>query len=113
MTAQTKYRAKPQIIDGIRFASKKEAKRYTELMLLQRLGEIRNLRLQVPIMLEGRDGPVRARSGRQMRLTVDFAYEDRLLNWATVFEDSKGYATRDYEVRKGVAEARGYRILET
>ncbi|MDZ7906546.1 MAG: hypothetical protein U5N55_12805 [Cypionkella sp.] len=48
-----------------------------------------------------------------MRLKVDFAYEDRMLNWATVFEDSKGYATRDYEVRKGVAEAMGYRILET
>jgi hypothetical protein len=109
----SKYRAKPQTIDGHRFPSKKEATRYQELMILQRAGEIRNLRLQVPIMLQGRDAPLRSRSGRPMRLTVDFVYEDKRLNWATVYEDCKGVPTRDYEVRKAVAEAMGYEIKET
>lgn len=108
-----KYKAKPTVIDGHRFASKREAARYQELVLLQRAGEIRNLELQVPIMLEGRDGPLKTRTGRPMRLTVDFVYDDKRLGWATVYEDAKGMPTRDYEVRKSVAEAMGYTIKET
>ena len=42
----TKYHAKPITIDGIRFASTKEGKRYTELKLLERAGEISRLELQ-------------------------------------------------------------------
>ena len=38
-----KYRAQPVTIDGIRFASKGEAKRYSELLLLQRAGDITDL----------------------------------------------------------------------
>lgn len=109
----TKYKAKPETIDGHRFPSKKEAARYRQLIMLQRAGEIRNLELQVPIMLEGKTGPLKTRTGRKMRLTVDFAYEDRRLDWAMVYEDCKGMATRDYEVRKAVAECMGYRITET
>jgi hypothetical protein len=109
----SKYRAKPQEVDGHRFPSKKEAARYLDLKRLEQCGEIRNLRLQVPIKLEGQQGPVLSRAGRQMRLTVDFVYEDKRLNWATVWEDSKGMATRDYEVRRGVAQAMGYKIIET
>jgi hypothetical protein len=113
MKAVSKYRAKAQTIDGHRFPSKKEAARYVDLKRLEQAGEIRNLRLQVPIMLEGKNGPIRSRDGRQMRLTIDFVYDDKRLNWATVWEDSKGMATRDYEVRKGVAEAMGFKITET
>jgi hypothetical protein len=109
----SKYRAKPETVDGHKFPSKREAYRYRQLLLLQRAGEIRNLELQVPIMLEGQKGPIRSRTGRQMRITVDFAYEDKRLGWALVYEDSKGMATRDYEVRKAVAEAMGYTIKET
>lgn len=108
-----KYSAVATVVDGIRFPSLKEARRWGELKLMERAGEIRNLRRQVPIMLEGRDGPVRSRKGRQMRLTVDFVYEDRRLNWATVYEDSKGKPTRDYEVRRGVAQAMGIEVRET
>ena len=108
-----KFRAKPQTIDGHRFPSKKEASRYQELMLLQRAGEIRNLELQVAIILEGKAGTLKTRTGKPMRLTVDFCYEDKRLNWAVVYEDAKGKPTRDYEVRKAVAEAMGYTIKET
>ncbi len=43
---QAKYRNKPTVIDGIRFASQKEARRYGELRLLERAGEITDLVLQ-------------------------------------------------------------------
>ena len=42
----TKYFAKPITIDGVRFASTKEGKRYQELKLLERAGEISRLELQ-------------------------------------------------------------------
>jgi len=38
-----KYRAEPVIIDGVRFASKKEGKRYGELKLLEVAREISDL----------------------------------------------------------------------
>lgn len=111
--AKSKYRNEPISRDGIKFASKREANRYANLRLLELGGEIRNLKRQVPIMLMGATGPVLTRTGRQMRLTVDFTYEDKRLNWATVYEDAKGAATRDYEVRRGVAQAMGLTIAES
>lgn len=44
--AVTKYRAKPVVVDGIRFHSTKEARRYGELKLLERAGQIQGLCLQ-------------------------------------------------------------------
>ncbi|TGR16203.1 DUF1064 domain-containing protein, partial [Mesorhizobium sp. M1C.F.Ca.ET.196.01.1.1] len=41
-----KYRNVPTTIDGIRFASKREALRYCDLKLLERAGEISGLKLQ-------------------------------------------------------------------
>lgn len=48
-----KYRAKPLFIDGIRFASTKEGKFYSELKLLQRAGEIKYFLMQIPFRLPG------------------------------------------------------------
>jgi len=42
----SKYRAEPTIVDGIRFASKAEARRYGELLLLQKGKVINLLKLQ-------------------------------------------------------------------
>ena len=107
-----KYSAEKVTVDGITFDSKREARRYGELRMMERAGQFRDLQLQVPIMLEGRDGPVLSRSGRQMRLTVDFAYVD-VATELQVFEDAKGKPTRDYEVRRGVAAAQGVEVRET
>ncbi len=106
-----KYSARRTTLDGIPFDSRREAKRWAELCLLERAGEIADLRRQVPLMLEGRDGPLLTRTGRRMRLTVDFAYTD-LRTGLTVFEDAKGVPTRDYEVRRAVAAAQGMEIRE-
>lgn len=113
--ANNKFGAEKITVDGIKFDSKREANRWLGLRLLERAGQITDLRRQVPIMLEGRDGPVLTRKGRQMRLTVDFAYvdlRDEATSGVTVFEDAKGMPTRDYEVRRAVAAAQGVHVVE-
>lgn len=42
----SKYHAQPTTVDGVRFASKKEARRYGELQVLVKIGEIEGLQLQ-------------------------------------------------------------------
>ncbi len=60
----SKYKAVRTEVDGIKFASKKEARRYGELLLLQRAGEISNLELQVPFLLTCNNNPLLYRSER-------------------------------------------------
>lgn len=106
-----KYRARRVTVDGINFDSKHEAMRWAELCLLERAGEIEDLQRQVPVALEGRDGPLVTKTGRRMRLTVDFCYVDRRTG-RRIYEDAKGVRTRDYEVRRAVAAAQGIEIIE-
>lgn len=106
-----KYSAKRVQYQGIWFDSIHERNQYIILRDKQRRGEISDLQLQVPIWLEGRDGPLLTRTGQQMRLTVDFVYVDTA-SGETLYVDAKGKITRDYEVRKAVAEAMGYAIIE-
>ena len=108
-----KYRAKPTTVDGVKFPSKKESVRWQQLQLLEKAGEIRNLKRQVAIPLIGQTAPLKTATGRAMRLTVDFSYEDKRLGWATVLEEAKGMRTRDYDVRLAVAEAMGLKITHT
>lgn len=100
-------------MDGIRFPSQKEAARWQHLRLLERAGEIRNLRRQVPIMLQGQHGPILTATGKPMRMTVDFSYEDKRAGWAVVLEESKGMRTRDYDVRIAIVQAMGIKVLVT
>jgi hypothetical protein len=106
-----KYGAQRVVVDGISFDSKREARRWGELKLLERAGEIRELHRQVVVPLEGRDGPLLTRTGRAMRITVDFGYVE-VLTGLTIYEDAKGMPTRDYEVRRSVAGAQGVEIVE-
>jgi hypothetical protein len=107
---RNKYGAKKTQVGEITFDSKKEAQRYMELQLLERAGEITNLRRQVKINLIGQYRPMYTRTGRKMRLTVDFAYvEDNI----EVLEDAKGMWTRDFEVRYAVAIAMGLNLRVT
>ena len=46
MRRPNKYNATRTVLDGIEFASKREAKRYAELKLLERSGEITHLETQ-------------------------------------------------------------------
>jgi hypothetical protein len=108
--SRNKYGAKKTVVGDIKFDSKKEANRWMELQLLERGGEISNLQRQVKVELIGQNRPLYTRTGRKMKLTFDFSYID---DGVQVFEDAKGYPTRDYEVRVAVARAMGLEVRET
>lgn len=74
------------------FDSQRELTRWGELKLLQRAGEISNLRRQVPFEL------IPKMSGQRATYFVaDFVYEEK---GRTVVEDSKGYRNRLYMLKR-------------
>lgn len=108
--SRNKYGAKKTQVGQITFDSKKEATRWIELRLLERGGEISELRRQVKVELIGQYRPLYTRTGRKMKLTFDFAYIE---DGVEVYEDSKGAWTRDFEVRYAVAIAMGLNLRIT
>lgn len=85
-----KYRAIPTVVDGIKFHSKGEAGRYSQLKLLERGGQIKELRRQVLFHLHGKNGT------KVGRYTIDFLYTE---NDSLVAEDFKGFSARDMPMR--------------
>jgi hypothetical protein len=111
---RNKYNAQKTVVDGITFDSKKEACRYSELVLLQRAGEITHLELQPKIMLFSGTTPVRGESGRQLFYRADFRYFDIKLE-RRVIEDCKGFKTKEYLLKKAFVKAMqpGLEVVET
>lgn len=109
---RNKYHAKKTIVDGITFDSAREAKRYQELKLLERAGEIRDLQRQVRYELI----PAFDVGGKHYRPTsyvADFVYTDTKTG-EEVVEDCKGYRTDIYRLKaKMFAHKFGVSILET
>lgn len=100
----SKYVNKKTVVDGITFASRREANRYSELRLLERAGEIQNLRLQVPYRLEVNGVLV-------CKYLCDFQYEEK---GKEVVEDCKGMRTPLYVVKaKLMLAVHGINVLET
>ncbi|SHN42254.1 DUF1064 domain-containing protein [Chitinophaga sp. CF418] len=100
-----KYGAKKIVIDGIRFASTKEGMRYTVLRLMQRCGEITDLKLQPSFALVV-DGYKIA------TYRADFSYYDMGGNY--IVEDVKGVRTPVYRLKKKLVHAlHGIEIKET
>lgn len=92
-----KYRNVPTTVDGIRFASKAEAKRYEELKLLVRAGEISELELQKPYQLTAFDGTKLA------KYVADFDYRDK--SGVRVTEDVKGILTPAFRIKAKLFKA--------
>lgn len=121
----SKYHARKVTINGITYASLKEYRRHTELLLLERGGAISDLRYQVPFELIPAQYETIERYGkngqrlkdkqkcveRAVEYVADFTYvEDGKL----VVEDSKGVRTKDYIIkRKLMLYIHGIRIKET
>jgi len=86
-----KYGAQATTLDGIRFDSKKEARRYAELLLLQRAGEIRDLERQVefPLLTTHHRGAEVHRVGSYF---ADFQYREGPTGILRI-EDAKSPAT--------------------
>lgn len=83
------------------FDSQKEKRRFDELKILQRAGEIRDLKTQVPFELipaqKDKDGKTIERA---VKYIADFTYADK--NGRFVVEDVKSPATRtkDYIIKR-------------
>lgn len=96
-----KFNAQPTEVDGVRFASKKEAKRYRELKLLEKAGEISEIQLQPRFSLV-----VPVPTGEYEYIgsyIADFTYEDKA--GQQVVEDVKGVRTPVYRLKKKMVEA--------
>ncbi len=104
-----KYRNKKTIIDGIEFDSKLEGKRYMQLKQLQKAKFIKDLELQPEFELQ----PSFKKNGktyRKITYKADFKYFDIDFDkW--VIEDTKGFKTRDYMLKKKMFEYK-YQDLE-
>jgi hypothetical protein len=111
----SKYKAKRTTVDGIVFHSQKEARRYQELKLLQKAGEIQDITLQPRYELSVTHWLM---GGEVMEVSIgayvaDFRYIDRRAQ-AVVVEDVKGFKTPLYRWKKKHVEAQyGIRIRET
>jgi hypothetical protein len=99
----SKYRAQPTMADGIRFHSAKEARRYGELKLLEKAGELHDLRLQQPLELTAFSS-VRRMGALVGRYFADFVYCECLRTPCArshlVYEDVKGFRTPLYKWKK-------------
>ena len=109
--SKSKYRNVKVTVDGIKFDSKIEAKRYGELKLLERAGKIEDLTLQTKFKLIGQYAPLLTEKGRHMAYIADFTYWD-VETEKRVIEDVKGMKTPIYLIKKAIMQAMGYEILE-
>lgn len=99
---KSKYKAKKTEIDGIVFDSRKEAKRYTELKLLERANEIKDLELQPSFLLQ-ESFRKNNKTHRKIEYIADFKYFDiRKDKW--IVEDVKGMKTDVYKLKKKLFE---------
>lgn len=93
----SKYNARKTIVDGIKFDSRKEARRYKELKLLERAGEIKNLQLQPRFTLQ-ESFKYQGKTERKISYVADFMYLDK--DGQVVVEDTKGYRTQTYKLKR-------------
>lgn len=98
-----KYNAKPTKVDKNHFDSGIEAARFGQLGLMQRAGMIRNLRSHVPYLLKVNGIEIAT-------YEADFVYEQ---NGQIVVEDTKGFATPEYKIKRALMLAlHGVQIKE-
>jgi hypothetical protein len=123
---KSKYNAKKVEIDGIRFDSVKESRRFLELKAMQEAEVISDLRRQVkyvlipaqrePETVGKRGGKIKGKLlERECSYVADFVYKDAQGN--TVVEDVKGYRGGGaYEIfkikRKLMLYVHGIKIIE-
>ena len=123
---RSKYGNRKTVVDGITFDSKKEANRFRELQLLERAGKITALQRQVKYVLiptqrefsneiykkgahQGHFKPGKVLE-KECSYIADFVYYK---NEKTVVEDTKGFRTEAYKIkRKLMLERYGIQIRE-
>lgn len=118
----SKYHSQKITVDGETFDSRKEFRRWQELRLLERAGAISQLERQVsfelipairePPTIGPRGGVKQGRIiEKPVNYVADFVY---CKDGQKVVEDSKGFRTADYIIkRKLMLYIHGIRLLET
>jgi len=100
---RSKYGAVPTIVDNVRFASKREATRYSHLKLLEQQGIIRGL------IWDKKDlrWPLEVNGTLICTYEADFFYECQSDNgdWCEITEDAKGFKTPAYRLKKKLMKA--------
>ena len=103
-----KFKNHKVTIDGETFDSKKEARRYFELKLLERAGKIKHLQRQVKFLLIPSqhemvvDAKGRSKQKcieRECTYVADFQYQDAK-SGELIVEDTKGMRTKDYIIKR-------------
>lgn len=101
---KSKFGNRKKMLDGLTFDSTREARRYQDLALMQKAGQIIDLRRQVPY-------PIRINGIHVCDWLADFVYRQQN---RIIVEDCKGHKTDIYKLKKKMVEAEyGFRILET
>jgi hypothetical protein len=102
---RNKFGAVPTVVENIRFHSKKEARRYQELRLLEKAGEIRNLEIQptFPLYVAKGDGV----PAHVADYVSDFRYFDVRAGSQRIEDVKGGRATKTpiYRLKKRMVEA--------
>jgi hypothetical protein len=99
-----KYGNKPVVLNGIKFPSQRESYRWQKLKIVEKAGAISDLRRQVTYKL-------RVNGVHITNYRADFVY---VRNGETVVEDSKGFLTKEYLIKRALMKAiYGITILET
>lgn len=105
---ESKYKNKKVVLNGITFDSRKEARRYGELLLMEKAGEICDLRRQVKYVLIPKQA-----GERECSYYADFVYFDKTKN-EEIVEDVKGVMTDAYKIKRKLLLYRyGIRIHQT
>ena len=101
---KNKYGNEPVVISGLKFDSKKEARRWRELQLLERVGKICELERQVAFALAPSVKYADAkRATPALRYVADFCYFEEYGSGDTsryVVEDVKGVKTSAYKIKR-------------
>ena len=106
----TKYKSRKVAVGGQVFDSRKEYTRWCELVLLQKAGQITDLKRQVKYELIPSQRIGKKVAERACTYVADFVYTE---NGKTVVEDTKGFKTKDYIIkRKLMLWVHGIRIIE-
>ena len=102
----SKYSAKKTMVGDKKFDSKKEAKRFVELTLMEKAKAIQDLKTQVKFPLIKKSA-----HGREIVYIADFVYYE---DGKMVVEDTKGFKTDVYKLKKRLmAELYDIEIKET
>ncbi len=97
---KNKYNNNQVKIDRYVFDSQLEGIRYRQLKLLEIAGEIKNLRLQVPFLLQD-SFKKNGKTYRKIEYIADFVYEKK---GKTIVEDVKGMKTDVFKIKQKLFE---------